>query len=229
MPVAIEEDGKSPCGYRIKGYLSKDKIHKADNPLLHPTTLILVVKKNASGEYSIILANKAPKVLRLEEEVETQEIFYDCLGGHLEEEDCLGVLDNDVFQKGAKRELSEELLIPAASEGNELILFTQIKYGPAKMPKDAGVNFELSNIYLYKLPDSVKDIHSDMIMRDDYNIPETGKHVVRNFFVTEFTLDELLNKYSEHHELFMDGVGRIIDYWAKSNFSSQELTKWLEP
>ncbi|MDR2533389.1 MAG: hypothetical protein LBC81_01200 [Tannerellaceae bacterium] len=225
MPVSIS----GPLiGARINGYFDKAVIHAADKPLLHPTTLIIVVKlpKSKEGKPAIVLVNKAPKVLRLKKGEQTDRIYYDCLGGHLEREDvedCLHgkgcqpgdadiELTEDMFLIAAKRELSEELLLANNTPyGDKLFFFRQIEYGPADMP-EGGRNHEISNVYIYVLPDNIQNVHSDMIMRDDYYRDGEGgrEHIVWDFAVKEFTVDELFEEYKLHPERFMDGISRIV-------------------
>ncbi|MDR2497683.1 MAG: hypothetical protein LBD21_11220 [Tannerellaceae bacterium] len=225
MPISITDCPLN--GTRIRDYFEKSVIHAADNPLLHPTTLILVVKLSKGKKPSIILANKAPKVLRLPAGEKTDKIYYDCLGGHLEREDvraCLGSkradtyidLTEDMFLVAARRELSEELLLAHnAAYGDRLFFFRKLNYGPADMP-EGGRNHEISNVYIYVLPDSVGDVHRDMILRDDY-IRSGGdaepEKIVCDFAVREFSVKELFEEHRLHPERFMDGIARILKLW----------------
>ena len=241
MPIAIE---RTMCGDKINGFLAKNVIHAADKPLLHPTTLILVVKppRGEAQNISIILVNKAPKVLRLQKGETADLVYYDCLGGHLELEDVQDVINLDsadidpnsgeiylspeMFLTAAKRELSEELVLQGdVPYGDKLFFLSRIEYGPAAMP-EGGVNHEISSIYIYVLPEEIRDIHRDMIMRDDYLLG--SEHIVCDFSVTAFAIDDLLEEYGLHPERFMDGIGRILKHWNNADTFSALLTNCLQ-
>jgi hypothetical protein len=232
MPVKIKKitECKNGCGdFIFEGSLEKATIHAADNPLLHPTTLIIVVRLHEDGKFSIVLINKAPKVLKLRKCEETDEIYYDCLGGHIEEEDFpsppvegVTLVDESTFRNGAKRELFEELLLGAkeTSYTSELIFLHQIEYGPEPMP-GGGINREISDVFIYVLPDYIRDVHEDLIMRDDYMV--NNERIVWNFSVKEFSFDDLLKEYHNNPGIFMDGIGRILKYWNNNEITNDYL------
>lgn len=229
LPIGIKkiQGGKS---FEITGSYSKEEVHAKNNPLLHMTTLILPVKipKGEGGQCSVVLANKAPRILKLEKNENTNEIFYDCAGGHIDKED-LGesslmadtLFDNIVYQNGAVRELGEEILIygrPACSDN--LIPFRLIEYGPADMP-EGGVNYEISMVYLL-VCGKVENVQRDLVIRDDCKSAD-GKVFTRNFALTEFTFDEFLEKYRNSPNLFLDGIGRIAKDLCDRGITSQDF------
>jgi hypothetical protein len=228
MPIEIKKTENSN-GLIFHGDYPKDIIHAAGKPLLHPTTLILVVRLLKNGQLSIIPINKAPKVLKLEKCATTNKVYYDCLGGHIETVDFsnppipgVTLVDECTFRNGARRELSEELLLCARERSytSELIFLHQIEYGPAAMP-GGGVNHEVSDVFIYVLPDYIQDVHDDLIMRDDYMVND--KQIVCKFSVSEFSFVNLLNEYRKNPGIFMDGIGRILDYWINNNITENDL------
>jgi hypothetical protein len=214
-----------------EGACSKADIHAAQKPLLHPTTLILVVKKptDEHEQCTIVLGNKAPKILQLPEGAEINETYYDCAGGHLEEEDLDGqsLVDESVFRRGAERELSEEFLIRGcAADSKRLTYLFQLEYGPAKMP-GGGMNHEISNVYAYVLPDDVQDVQNEVTLQDDYTVKGKSDPIWCKFALRVFSFDEFLEEYSRCREQFMDGAGRIAQHFITCGISHADFLQRL--
>jgi hypothetical protein len=211
--IKVKKNGKDSLW--VAGNYPKEVIHAKDECLLHTTVLILVVRKpkQNSDEYKFILCNKAPKVLKLPIEFETDKIYWDTAGGHCEDFPVNSEFTDEMWLSTAKRELSEEVLVnenPAIANGNFRPL-CKIEYGPADMP-DGGKNHEVSQVYVYEVEENDK-----VILQDDYNV--NGCTVTRRFATSEFSYSQLIHEYKKSPKAFMDGIGRIIEYLI-SNFST---------
>jgi hypothetical protein len=187
--------------------------------------------KDGNEQCTIVLGNKAAKVLRLPEGAKTDAVFYDCVGGHLEKEDLDGhsLVDGSVFRRGAERELSEEFLIwGSQADGKRLIYLFQLEYGPARMP-DGGMNHEISNVYAYVLPDDVQDVDSEVTLQDDYTLQDGSEPVWCRFATRMFSFDEFLEEYGSCHQRFMDGAGRIALYFITCGITHDYFLQKLRP
>jgi len=212
----VSENGKESL--RVVGNYPKEVIHSKENSLLHATVLILVVRmpKQEGDECKFILCNKAPKVLKLPMDIETDQVFWDTAGGHCEDFPADTEFDDTMWLSTAKRELSEEVLVngkPAVPSENFRPL-CKIEYGPADMP-DGGINHEISQVFVYEAEDG------DVILQDDYKADGHGT-VTRRFMTREFSLSQLLLEYGKSPQHFMDGIGRIIEYFI-SNFEKETV------
>jgi 8-oxo-dGTP pyrophosphatase MutT (NUDIX family) len=221
MIVNIDKDNN------VIGHFSKAEIHDPQEPKYHPAILVLPVTIGDDG-LRIFIGDKNPKVYRRRaqdllngDHLNTSDEFWDCCGGHVEEQDLSKdktVVDSDVFNHAARRELSEELILKGNAVDSEKLIgpLAIVEYGPATMP-DAGINHEQSAVYTAVLPQN-----AEVTLRDDY--PDTlGEHVVANFVTRSISFDQLMEMYRTLPEHFMDGLGRICAYFDANDFTEERF------
>jgi hypothetical protein len=221
MIVNIDKDNN------VIGSFSKAEIHDPQEPKYHPTTLVLPVKIGDEG-LRLFIGDKNPKVYKRRaqdllngDHLNTSDEFWDCCGGHVEEQDLSKdktVVDSEAFNHAAWRELSEELVLKGTAVEPEKLIgpLAIVEYGPATMP-DAGVNHEQSAVYAALLPQN-----AEVTLRDDY-LDTLGEHVVANFVTRSVSFDQLMEMHHMLPEHFMDGLGRICAYFDANDFTEERL------
>jgi len=205
----------------ITGQYTKAEVHNPLSYKYHPTVIILPFVKTANG-LEILVANKNHKVNRhtLSQD-EGEEAYWDVCGGHVESQDLRPGqtrLDEEVFRCCAKRELMEELVLKEKQLETIDLCGPLIieEYGPASMP-DKTINHELSAVFGYLL-DSVSGVK----IQDDY-IDTLGNHVTRSFTTRLIPLGKLLWQYQTRPQNFMDGLGRVCQYFLKQKLKPGQL------
>ena len=210
---------------KVTGFYSKSILHDEKHPIWHATVLILVAKRNEKKQWSFLITNKSIKNLTISGN--TNKLYFpmfDFLGGHTEwvdyecnnSEICIGEpIPAEVYKAAAARELLEELRIKNFQlNPSDLIEFLTLEYDGATYP--IGWNLENSILYLYVLPDNIKD--RDVLVRDVW--VDTLGEVVKNTFSIKFEpLQVLIN---EDDSMFMDGAKRFLDYMKKDGNEKEE-------
>jgi 8-oxo-dGTP pyrophosphatase MutT (NUDIX family) len=217
----------------VIGFFTKNDLHDEDHPIPHETTLILVSKRGSDKNWRFLMANKASKLMTLTSDMSKVALLkWDFLGGHIEQIDGDGgelqegvkivigkQLPFEVHKNAAVRELKEELRIKGAQlNPKNLVYFYVSQYDGPTYP--IGRNIEMTTVYLYILPDDIRD--NNLLVRDVWtdSLGETVKKEFPSRFMTWEELKELNNR---EETAFMDGAKRVLDDFKKDPRLEQSL------
>jgi hypothetical protein len=228
MPY-FEADSAEPAGYAA----NKEGLHNMAGESWHATTLILPVRREASGALSILVCDKAD---RLADPFQTEpgawgsraaagprpgryaprsDAIYDCLGGHLERQDLDGgALTETAYLRCALRELAEELRMrgtsvePPRLRRLDMVVFPE-PGAPEFHREYALVNRERSQLYAYLLPEGV-----DARVYEEY--ADSLHMTVRKWYPVRYFSEAEIDSLLATPERLCDGLGRVA-LWLRRN------------
>lgn len=213
---------------------------------LHSTTLVLVAKVVDGVLYVARCAKwpKSKKVFPdkpcdkyVFDKLPSHPLFgntplWDIIGGHLDGKDfpnggkAEDSVDEVVFRAGAERELGEELTdetkvrLDFDKLISKLVFLGTISYGPAELPDNGGTNEEISGVFLLPLSPNEPSpgFQDDCKCTRDLKGKSLRKPTEKNLrFYTEWVkFDSLLGEVQRNPNSFMDGLLRIVLYYAKT-------------
>ncbi|GEM_PF-2456571 len=213
---------------RIINFYTKEQLHSYNPEMapLHPTVIILVVRKDEQNNWTLLVKDKANMVASLTGELVKSNfsIRLDFCGGHVEIIDIvlsIGTkigdnikrnigkeLNHKAYLNTARRELVEEVSLRGGSaiDPDNLIEFCDITYnGPTLL----GWNNEISKIYIYQIPSEIPT--GQVRTWDMWEDPLTGKKVKKEYVCEFKTLPELMSIYDENADNYMDGAMRVLE------------------
>ena len=209
------------AGNVLAFHATKRALHEAG--LLHPTSILVVYKRDPeTGEPAILVVDKADQ-LSAGEDASAIPAALDVLGGHVREGDfpmADGEEDMERAYAGkplpfepvlwncARRELARELVSPGQPNENLSFWFTD-RYSGAHAE---GVNNELSWVFLCRYSNGTLrslNVPGEVRIKDDW-IDSIGESVSRTYVGRFWRLSDLSREVTAHPEQANDGLKRVL-------------------
>ena len=209
------------AGNVLAFHATKRALHEAG--LLHPTSILVVYKRDPeTREPAILVVDKADQ-LSAGEDASAIPAALDVLGGHVREEDFPlvdGAEDiarayagkplpfETVLWNCARRELARELVSPSQPEEALSFWFADRYSGQHA----EGVNNELSWVFLCRYTNGTLNslnVPGEVRIKDDW-IDSIGESVSRTYVGRFWRLGDLTREVIAHPEQANDGLSRVL-------------------
>ncbi|MCL2671180.1 MAG: hypothetical protein FWF10_03980 [Clostridiales bacterium] len=211
--LAVDNDN------RVSGLYNITELH--GQPMRHATCLILLMQKGDDGDLRFFCVDKARKSTGGHGSL----FLWDCAGTHLSVSDLNLSADKAIgttlqpkhFKNAALRDLSKTLRIPYTdvNPGSLAYLFTNSYSGPISY----GINHEITDVFVYKLPSDAKNIK----IYDQYT-DSLGETVKKQFRTKYFNYAELLTEYRERR--LMEGLSRVVEVFERQPEQFEKLMRF---
>ena len=217
---------------------TKRELHQ--NGSLHPTSIIVVVKKDPeTGSPAILVVDKASKTMALGED-NTVFIIYDVLGGHVrlcdwdikldKGFDCSKLIGQafpkeEAMWNCSRRELRRELVSPKQSDESLSFWFEDRHTGE----NDEGINNELTWCFLCRYQnDASTELNTpgEVRIKDDW-IDSIGRTTSHTYVGRFWRIPELREELNKSNVKALDGLERILKKLEEDPAEMEHIIEWL--
>ena len=217
---------------------TKRELHRDGS--LHPTSLIVVIKKDPeTGEPAILVVDKANKTMTLGEK-DAFFIIYDVLGGHARLCDWNIKLSNDfdyneligktfpkqeVMWNCARRELRRELVSPRQSDESLSFWFEDRHSGE----NDEGINNEITWCFLCRYQNEAStelNMPGEVRIKDDW-IDSIGRTTSHTYVGRFWRIPELREEIKKSNVKAFDGLERVLKKLDDDPAAMKHIIEWL--